>query len=1305
MSKLDKLSISGIRSFSPFVRETLEFYSPVTLIVGHNGSGKTTIIESLKFMTTGEQPPNTRGGAFVHDPMICSEKEVKAQVKLAFRNVNGVKMICTRSLQLTMKKTARSLKTLDGSLTATKDGERTEISSRCAELDNMMPQFLGVPKAILEYVIFCHQEESLWPLSEPANLKKRFDEIFEAVKYTKALDNIKSLRKEQAVQLKIDSNTLEHLKTDQDRANKVQAQVNDFMARISANQKRLGELDVEIKSILDEKDNWQKSSEEFVEIIANLSKMRQQRSMLHENLSELSGSTTLIDLSDLELDEMQQSFSSDQQQEIIRNHLKTRDELSKELTTTRASTNAKMSEHGRMKAENHAFERQLSQREEIIREASRKHRIRGYDMALDELLVSEFMEKLDSARRQAQSTVERHKRSTKEEENTAQQKAQQIKNAKIMHEQQKATMLAQVNGNELKVATLQRSLDGFEVDEGGLALLQSNMVDLEKRLHAVRKEGENTDWDSKSKQKTAEIQELEKRVDGYNEELANANQQSDSHVRLGILKDYLLRRREAMETLRKANAEKFKNVTGIELSIDTMDSVVREALGKKQDLFGEAEDKLESATRQCSQTETRLHLSRETLKSRQVLADTCKSRLLAVVESVDHYKSELEAYETELKAGNDADNYFRFAQQYFERAYEAGIKEKSCSLCSRSLRSEQDLELYKTVVTASLKKFPDRRQEAQENLREIEERLVPIRNARGTYEEYARLIKNLPQLKKEVTLHSDTLNTSDGTAKECQQQVAALKEDIADLEYLRRPIADISRYQKEITNLEIDVATAESQSENGQGMRPLSEIQADVSRENERTRALNRSLQSLNNEREAQRRHLHTLESQWRDSQMRFSEAGHQLKEKCEISNRIEELQATCRSLRQQSQAAEQSARDLVANIAAADEELAELRDRAIKQEAILQRTANELESNCNALQSVENEIERWTKSGGVGALARCEQELSSMSKRIEELDRAIRDLNEIISTEEKKQMGLHSQQRNIADNLRLRRMQRQLKDLEASIKENEQRNAERDRDRITEVTQRLNKKHERLFAEKASLVGETKQMDDQLQRYISELEGEYKDVHDHYRRQLIKVRTTGAANKDLERYGKALDSAIMSYHALKMKEINGIIDELWKKTYAGTDVDTIMICSDHDTAKSASSTGTARSTNYRVVMMKQSVELDMRGRCSAGQKVLACIIIRLALAECFGVQFGVIALDEPTTNLDRDNVQSLAQSLASIVRVRQQQANFQLIVITHDEEFLRYMHGSDWCDYYYRVGRNNDQTSVIERQLISEVM
>lgn len=144
-------------------------------------------------------------------------------------------------------------------------------------------------------------------------------------------------------------------------------------------------------------------------------------------------------------------------------------------------------------------------------------------------------------------------------------------------------------------------------------------------------------------------------------------------------------------------------------------------------------------------------------------------------------------------------------------------------------------------------------------------------------------------------------------------------------------------------------------------------------------------------------------------------------------------------------------------------------------------------------------------------------------------------------------------------------------------------------------------------------------------------------------------------------------------------------------------DIDGIRIVSDHDEA----STAAKKSYNYRVVMVKNDVELDMRGRCSAGQKVLASIIIRLALAESFGQGCGVLALDEPTTNLDQENINALAESLAEIIRERRRQASFQLIVITHDEGFLQRLAAHDVLEYYWRVSRDASQKSTLERQRV----
>lgn len=93
------------------------------------------------------------------------------------------------------------------------------------------------------------------------------------------------------------------------------------------------------------------------------------------------------------------------------------------------------------------------------------------------------------------------------------------------------------------------------------------------------------------------------------------------------------------------------------------------------------------------------------------------------------------------------------------------------------------------------------------------------------------------------------------------------------------------------------------------------------------------------------------------------------------------------------------------------------------------------------------------------------------------------------------------------------------------------------------------------------------------------------------------------------------------------LQDINKIIRELWTLCYKGEDITNISITSDQDKGGRAS-----RSYNYRIVMSKGSSTMDMRGRCSAGQRVLASIVIRLALAETFCLNCGVMALDEPTT-------------------------------------------------------------------------
>jgi len=236
----------------------------------------------------------------------------------------------------------------------------------------------------------------------------------------------------------------------------------------------------------------------------------------------------------------------------------------------------------------------------------------------------------------------------------------------------------------------------------------------------------------------------------------------------------------------------------------------------------------------------------------------------------------------------------------------------------------------------------------------------------------------------------------------------------------------------------------------------------------------------------------------------------------------------------------------------------------------------------------------------------------------------------------------------------------------------------------------------------------------------------EFDDIDARYLTQMTEAQSIEIACSDLEKYHKvrlfliirspahpstlshsalfalrssfpqALERTLLSFHAAKMADINKTIKELWQKTYRGVDIDYIQIKADTET------TSTRSSYNYRVVMFVGGAELDMRGRCSAGQKILSCLIIRLALAENFCLNCGVLALDEPTTNLDAENSASLAEALKSLMVSRKDYESFQLIVITHDEEFAMRLGTRDNVEFLWRISKDENQHSRIRREPIS---
>ncbi|SBT39734.1 DNA repair protein RAD50, putative (RAD50) [Plasmodium ovale wallikeri] len=208
-----------------------------------------------------------------------------------------------------------------------------------------------------------------------------------------------------------------------------------------------------------------------------------------------------------------------------------------------------------------------------------------------------------------------------------------------------------------------------------------------------------------------------------------------------------------------------------------------------------------------------------------------------------------------------------------------------------------------------------------------------------------------------------------------------------------------------------------------------------------------------------------------------------------------------------------------------------------------------------------------------------------------------------------------------------------------------------------------------------------------------------YINIENEYKKKIIEIFVYKNVIKDIYNFYNCFDQAIIKFHSLKMQEINISIKNLWRRVYNNSDIDYICIKSDIDTENSGK-INQRRSYNYRVVMVKDNSELDMKGRCSSGQKVLSSIIIRLALAESFSIKCGILALDEPTTNLDKTNSRNLANLISNIVDLRKDSSAFQLILITHDTYFVDALSQYGLTNCFYKIRKDNHGYSRIEKIL-----
>jgi len=1221
MSSVDKLLIRGIRSFSPYRENVIEFYAPLTIIVGHNGAGKTTVIECLKYATTGDLPPNSKGGAFVHDPKISGEVEVKGQIKLKFRNLRGQTMVVTRSLQSTQKRSKLEQKTLE-SLLVTNDpvtGEAVSLSSRCAELDAEIPLQLGVSQAVLESVLFCHQEESFWPLaSEPSVLKKRFDEIFAATRYTRALDTLKSLKKELGSELRIEQQKLEHLKTERERAQRLCADRSAVEKRVEQTKEKIGLMEEEIGSVSLQVERLQVELKATELVRQEVDRAMHELRLAQENRTALlDGLSILTEPEETLRRQLEQLAQRTEQDEQAISSLR---EQKKEKESDLQSLSKRHSEG--------TTERALclaeTQRAKAAEEAANLVLVAYGSMA-------DGTERLSSLRK-AYALQEQQ---AKEEEQRQRQEEQVLNGRLSTLNETKRQKRKQREEAQRKLALLYSQI---EQSDGAANQLEESSVRLLEEEEALRERKvfyEAAAFETR-------IAELTKQKAGIEQEAAEAssrllclNKSSDLRSRLQL--------KRTEQSQKKEGVARLLADLGVDLKPEEAEISIEQQWRAKERELRSFETTHEQKSSSLAAVSSRLAHGKAILKRKEQEAEQ-KEAKLQVIGNGD-FGMLLEEQERQLEETTKRFGIALNSKETYEAFQQSFLTDKACPLCERGWESRMDEQLFAKRLAHLLASLPQQALEAGQQKRDLEERLKQLRLLRPLADDVDRLrLVELPELKREMALMDQEREKAELVLEELNSTLAQLRLDEKKLALMKRKAEDLGRVlrecntvTREVDQLEREAALLNSHDSLDDLQLKLESLRANMNRLHVEIESLSREQSSRLNELQSRERAVHELKEQLLKLQLSQASLGRLQEQAAELEKSLKDV-ATELSL-------------LEGELSALEEKLSQKNYLALREQltADLLREHHLLEDLTKKHdQALLAEKEAQSQKQKILELLENEKDLETKLAEIEQLLRdkqeQINGITDHITLAGKQASEAMLQERTIRDNIRLREVSQRIELLQQKATTTIPLENPAD-------LQRLLLRQNALMGERSGLFGEQRQLQDQIIRLARELSADYGQIDKMYTQQFVRVAASSAAIDDLEKYAKALDQAIMRFHAHRMAEINRIIKEIWTSTYQGADIDSIEIRCEtgNPTEEGIVSTGTvgARSYNYRVVMIKGETELDMRGRSSAGQRVLASLIIRLALAETFGQQCGVLALDEPTTNLDRENIESLAASLA----------------------------------------------------------
>ncbi|KAH3843771.1 hypothetical protein DPMN_117302, partial [Dreissena polymorpha] len=810
MSKIEKMSIQGIRSFGPDEdnKQLIQFQTPLTLILGPNGTGKTTIIECLKYMTTGVMPPGClKGGAFIHDPKVAGEREVKGQVKLQFRDISNKPLIVQRSLTATQKGKKVEMKTLDGVITRMNAaGEKQSISSKCMDLDREMISSLGVSKPVLESVIFCHQEDANWPLGEGRAVKEKFDAIFASTRYVKALESIKKTKKEQDEKLKLYRVEIQHLKQNKETAQKLEADLRETEDKLTQSKDSVKQVDEQLAPIQEKLKKIDDQSAEIYNIQNNITKWSSEKKQLDKSTAELQQQIEIeFKGSDEELKKVLADFQDklEERQKTLKEYESQNTELSRLLEKTDREKSSILVEVGRLEQEAQRQQENVQKRDDMIKEYAEEYNFPGFQGPIVDEKYKLFLKSMQGKLEQMMNDTKQKKEEFDSRESEIQSKIDELRTNKTKLEHSVLMKKETMAENREKVKVINRKLSAIEASSGRLDQIKLELrrheVDLETQEGSVNPEDLKKEIASLTKEKAAR----EAKISELNSEMNKLTLQSSAQAELDMYKKEMVTKQENVRRLRAKRESMIKNLLGTMPSDSKIREEIEEYISNQTNEVHKSRSKMQQINNSLSQLEAQRKMYMEQNNKKEGELKGLEERVYKVCGS-QNFDEGLSLVQDKVEKARVQRGSLLGAEHFFKK-YKEDLEKLNpcCPLCHRAFDSDQEVKDLVLELRENLRKVPVKLEKATKEVEEYQE-------------QYDQIMQLKPLRAQMEVLEKEELPTLKTSLKRCQDETHKLKEQLADVEEAldiqdsdaqmakeaQPDIVMIDRYQGEVVELE-----------------------------------------------------------------------------------------------------------------------------------------------------------------------------------------------------------------------------------------------------------------------------------------------------------------------------------------------------------------------------------------------------------------------------------------------------------------------------------------------------------------------